>query len=75
MLAEPDALSPVDCYYESILDMNTYEPVYGKSGLMTWRHFSDKEHYDVTTVYLSICTKSKSFEQWKILKNNIIFKT
>ena len=25
-----------------------------------------KEHYDVTAVYLSICTKSKSFEQWKI---------
>ena len=24
-----------------------------------------KEHYDVTAVYFSICTKSKSFEQWK----------
>ena len=25
-----------------------------------------KEHYDVIVVYFSICTKSKSFEQWKI---------
>ena len=24
------------------------------------------EHYDVTAVYFSICTKSKSFEQLKI---------
>ena len=26
-----------------------------------------KEHYDVNAVYFSICTKSKSFEQWKII--------
>ena len=25
-----------------------------------------KEHYDVTAAYFSICTKSKSFEQWII---------
>ena len=25
-----------------------------------------KEHYDVTDVYFSICTKVESFEQWKI---------
>ena len=25
-----------------------------------------KEHYDVTAVYFCICTKSQSFEQWKI---------
>ena len=25
-----------------------------------------KEHYKVTAAYFSICTKSKSFEQWKI---------
>ena len=25
-----------------------------------------KEHYGVTAVYFSICTKSKSFEKWKI---------
>ena len=25
-----------------------------------------KEHYDVIAVYFCICTKSKSFEQWKI---------
>ena len=25
-----------------------------------------KEHYDVIAVYFSICTKYKSFEQWKI---------
>ena len=25
-----------------------------------------KEHYDVIAVYFSICTKSKSFEKWKI---------
>ena len=25
-----------------------------------------KEHYDVIDVYFSICTKFKSFEQWKL---------
>ena len=25
-----------------------------------------KEHNDVTAIYFFICTKSKSFEQWKL---------
>ena len=35
-----------------------------KGGL--WHDVARMEHYDVITVYFSICTKSKSFEQWKI---------
>ena len=43
-----------------------YEPVYNKRGLWHDAILVRKEHYDVIAVYFSICTKSKSFEQWKI---------
>ena len=42
------------------------EPVYDKRGLWNDVIFVKKEQYDVTAVYFSICTKSKSLEQWKI---------
>ena len=45
---------------------NNMSQCMAKGGLWHDVILARKEHYDVTAVYFSICTKSKSFEHWKI---------
>ena len=56
-----------DLYYIHILPLQKkMSQCMTKGGLWHDTILARKDHYDVTAVYFSICTKSKSFEQWKI---------